>query len=254
MTPAADRARDSGARVVVCGRPFRAVLFDLDGVITDTATLHRQAWAAVFDGFLARHHPNQPPFSEQDYLTYVDGKQRADGVRSFLSSRSVTLAEPDVADLAQRKDRLFREILDREGVHTFAPTVDLLHRLRDAGVPVGVVSASRNAAAVLARAGLLDDLDVRVDGMDAARLHLPGKPDPALFLEAARRIRSDPAEVIVVEDAESGVAAARRGGFGLVVRIAPPGRGAGDNADVVVSRLDEVDWTLGVPGQAAPGR
>lgn len=248
---------DRGPRVLVAGQEYRAVIFDLDGVITDTATLHRKAWAAVFDEFLARHHPEQPPFSDHDYLAHVDGKNREDGVRSFLTSRSITLPDepatadgrdtPSVSALAQRKDRMFHDLLDTEGPHAIAPTVDLIHRLRRAEVPVAVVSASRNAGTVLSRAELADAVDIRVDGLDAGRLALPGKPDPAMFLEAARRLRLDPADAIVVEDAESGVAAGRRGGFGLVVGIAPAEHAADlarSGADVVVPNVDMLSWTV----------
>jgi beta-phosphoglucomutase-like phosphatase (HAD superfamily) len=183
VTPPVEDEPGRGPGVILRGRWFSAVIFDLDGVITDTAAVHRRAWATVFDEFLARHHPEQPEFGEQDYLTYVDGKNRADGVRSFLDSRSITLPETtaedepaagSVAALAERKDRLFHEVLDAEGPHPIAPTVDLIRRLRSAGVPVAVVSASRNAATVLSRAGVA--VDVRVDGIDADRLGLPG-PD-----------------------------------------------------------------------------
>lgn len=249
------RDRESEARVAAAGREFRAVIFDLDGVVTDTATLHRRAWKTLFDGFLTGHDPMQPPFTDEDYLSWVDGKNRSDGIRSFLASRSIAIEEeaapgtdlPSVSRLADRKDRLFHELLDVEGVQTIAPTVALLHRLRDAGVLVAAVSASRNAAAVLARAGLIDEFDTRVDGIDAERLGLAGKPDPALFLEAARRLQTDPAEIVVIEDAESGVAAAHRGGFGLVVGIGSKGRAhalAHRGADVVVNGVDEVEWAI----------
>ena len=266
MTPPVEGEPGRGPGVILRGREFSAVIFDLDGVITDTAAVHRRAWAAVFDEFLARHHPEQPEFGEQDYLTYVDGKNRADGVRSFLDSRSITLPETtaedepaaeSVAALAERKDRLFHEFLDAEGPHPIAPTVDLIRRLRSAGVPVAVVSASRNAATVLSRAGVA--VDVRVDGIDADRLGLPGKPDPALFLEAARRLRLDPADAIVVEDAESGVAAATNGGFGQVVGIATAGHASAlerSGADVVVPDVAALTWSTqsGVERRRGPDR
>ncbi|MFF0814888.1 beta-phosphoglucomutase family hydrolase [Rhodococcus sp. NPDC003318] len=238
--------------VAVCGRAVRAVIFDLDGVITDTAVLHRRAWTAVFDEFLARYDPTQQHFTEQDYLTYVDGKTRTDGTRSFLSARSISLDESSTSDdrdtvagLAERKDRMFRDLLAAEGPHPIAPSVGLIRRLRHGRIPVAVVSASRHAAEVLSAAGLADAVDVRVDGLEAARLRLPGKPDPALFLEAARRLGVAPTDAAVVEDAESGVQAARHGGFGLVVGIAPPLRATAlvrSGADVVVPGVDALDW------------
>ncbi|MFI6430973.1 beta-phosphoglucomutase family hydrolase [Rhodococcus oryzae] len=246
---------DSG--VLIAGHTYRAVLFDLDGVVTDTATLHHRAWKSAFDEFLARNHPAQPPFEIAEYRAYVDGRSRSDGVRSFLAARSISLPDepdPDAANplsvrvLAERKDQLFHDLLRSEGVRTFAPAVELLHSLHSVGVGVAVVSASRNAAQVLSRAGLVDEVDVRVDGIDAARLQLPGKPDPALFLEAARRLETAPNRTVVIEDAESGVIAAHKGDFGLVIGIAPPERAsalADSGAQIVVGRLDELDWSIG---------
>lgn len=238
--------------LTVRGRRFRAVVFDLDGVLTDTANLHRRAWKQVFDAFLTRHDPTQPEFNDADYLTWVDGRQRADGVRSFLASRSITLPETaddtdSVTSLATRKNDLFRDLLHTDGVHTFPAATDLLHRLHDAAVPVAVVTASRNATTVLAAAGLTDCVDALVDGNEAARLTLPGKPDPALFLEALRRLHVAPADTVAVEDAEAGVAAAHRGGFGLVVGVGDATRHDAlrrAGADVAVTDLTDLDVRL----------
>ncbi|CRK51233.1 conserved hypothetical protein [Rhodococcus sp. RD6.2] len=216
--------------------------------------------AVCRDGFLIRLDPAQPPFTDEDYLSWVNGRNRAGGIRSFLASRDIIVEEDaapgapgeTVARLAERKDRLFHELLDGEGSQVIAPTVDPLRRLRGAGVLVAAVSASRNAAAVLSRAGLIDDFDVRVDGVDAQRFGLAGKPDPALFLEAAGRLRTDPAEIVVTEDAESGAAAAHRGGFGLVVGIGSEARSASlkrRGADVVVTGVDAMEWAI----REAPG-
>lgn len=213
--------------------PFDAVVFDLDGVVTDTAALHARAWKRLFDEVLADPRAGlaepAPPFDlAADYRRHVDGRSREDGVQAFLAARGVVLppgAEDDAPDawtvhgLAARKNRLFLDLLATEGVHVFPGTVDLLDRLRAAGTPIGLVTASRNADALLATTGLADAFDVVVDGVVAARLGLPGKPDPAVFLEAARRLGVTPARTAVVEDAVSGVTAARRGGFGLVVGI-----------------------------------
>jgi beta-phosphoglucomutase family hydrolase len=209
----------------------RAVIFDMDGVITDTASVHEAAWKQLFDGYLAERAspgPNANAFSDQDYRRFVDGRARIDGVESFLASRGIRLPrghpDDDVFDetawaLANRKNRLFLQRLDAEGVRVFPSTIGVLDSLRDAGVRTAVVSASKNRAQVLRAAGVEARFDASVDGVDAERLGLPGKPDPALFLEAARRLGVKPAEAVVVEDALAGVEAGRRGGFALVVGV-----------------------------------
>jgi trehalose 6-phosphate phosphatase len=210
-----------------------AFLFDLDGVVTKTATLHAQAWARLFDEFLAARsagdEPKAAPFDPvEDYRAHVDGRTREDGVRGFLASRGIVLPEgrpddgPDretVHGLARRKNAYFRELLLTRGVESFASTVDLVRAARAAGLRVAVVSSSRNAGAVLAAAGLADAFDLLVDGTDLERAGLPGKPAPDLYLEAARRLGTSPERAAVFEDARAGVAAARAGGFALVVGI-----------------------------------
>jgi beta-phosphoglucomutase family hydrolase len=231
-----------------------AVIFDTDGVITDTARVHAAAWKSVFDSYLREHaarlgEPFRPFDVRRDYLRYVDGKPRLDGVRAFLAARGITLpaAGPDVVRaLGERKDVIFVDQIRHHGVTAFPATVALVRELRGRHVPTAAVSASRNCAEVLSRAGVADMFDVRVDGLDAARLDLRGKPDPALFVEAARRLRVPPERAAVVEDALAGVAAGRRGGFGLVIGI-----GRGDHAaalrdsgaDVVVADLGELRIT-----------
>ena len=238
--------------------PYDAVLFDMDGVVTDTASLHAAAWKRLFDDVLAdpraRTHGPQAPFDVvQDYRRYVDGRRREDGVVAFLAARGIELPlgrredEPGdwtVHGLAARKNELFLELLSVEGVRTFTGTTALLERLRDAGTPLGLVTASRNAGALLHAAGLAGVFDVVVDGYVMAELGLPGKPDAATFLEAARRLGVAPARVAVVEDAVSGVTAARSGGFGLVVGIDRAGQrrqleAAG--ADFVLDDVAELD-------------
>jgi alpha,alpha-trehalase len=234
-----------------------AVLFDLDGVVTDTASVHAAAWKRLFDEFLsgrgAGGDEDLGPFSDEDYLRHVDGVPRADGVRRFLRSRGIELPDGEPGDgpdaptangLGNRKDRLFQERLAADGVETFGSTVELVRALRAAGVGVAVFSASRNCQAVLEAAGLGDLFPVRVDGVVAAELGLPGKPDPAVLLEAARRLGAEPGRSVVVEDAEAGVEAGRRGGFALVIgvdRAGAPERLAGSGADVVVADLAEVE-------------
>ena len=230
----------------------RGVVFDLDGVLTDTAALHFAAWHELFDGVL----DSISPFTLDDYRRYVDGRGRTDGVAGVLAARHVTLSQGEPADppsahtvhgLAARKDELYIARLERDGPHPFASSVTLLRALRAAAVPVAVASASHHCRHVLDAAGLAGLVDAVVDGVDADRLHLPGKPDSAVFLEAARRLGVPPAQAAVVEDAEAGVEAGRRGGFGLVVGIARQGDGRAlrdRGADLVVGDLGELPVEL----------
>ncbi|MFQ6230932.1 trehalose-phosphatase [Nocardia sp. NPDC002869] len=219
-------------------RRHDAVIFDMDGVVTDSASIHAAVWTELFDAFLAARRAasgqDRSPFTEVDYLKYVDGKPRYRGVADFLASRDIRLPWGDPGDsgsaetvcgLGNRKDHLFRERIARDGVVAFESTVALVRRLRSAGVRTAVFTASRNCEQVLTAAGLAHLFEVRVDGMDAEELGLPGKPDPAVLREAAARLHSAPGRVVVVEDAEAGVAAGRNGGFGLVVGIDRAGSG-----------------------------
>jgi beta-phosphoglucomutase family hydrolase len=220
----------------------RAVLFDLDGVLTPTAEIHRQAWGELF-----RDHG----FTDQDYLDHVDGKPRYDGVRSFLASRHVTLPEgaptdppgsDSVCALGNWKNALFTTVLERDGISAYPGSLATLSLLDEWGIPSAVVSSSRNAQAVLRAAGLHDRFAVVVDGEVAARRDIAGKPAPDMFLVAAGELGVDPHDTVVVEDAVSGVAAGVAGGF-VVVGV---DRGAGretlldTGASVVVEDLDEL--------------
>ncbi|MBK6312056.1 MAG: beta-phosphoglucomutase family hydrolase [Candidatus Microthrix sp.] len=230
---------------------FHAVLFDLDGVITPTAIVHRHAWTEMFDEFLA-DRGGQEPFTDADYVDYVDGKPRTDGVRSLLRSRGIELpeGEPDdppsaesIAGLGTRKNLRFNEVLLRDGVTAYPGSVTLLDRLADTDLELAIVSSSRNARQVLDAAGLLDRFEVIVDGNVGADAHLPGKPAPDFFLHAASQVGCTVGEAVVVEDAISGVAAGAAGHFGLVIGV---DRGAGADAlrtagaDVVVDDLAEL--------------
>lgn len=236
---------------------MEAVIFDLDGVVTRTADVHAEAWKRLFDEYLAmrerRRGESFEPFdSRSDYLRFVDGKPRYDGVVSFLESRGIELppgapGDPEeretVCGLGNRKNRYFLDALERTGAAPYPTTLELIATLRERGVRIAIVSSSRNCRAVLEAAGIRELFDVRVDGLDAAALGLAGKPDPALFLEAARRLGVEPAHAAVVEDAISGVEAGRRGHFGLVIGV---DRGAqrealaAAGADLVVGDLAEV--------------
>ncbi|MET0879990.1 MAG: beta-phosphoglucomutase family hydrolase [Acidimicrobiales bacterium] len=237
-------------------RDVDAVIFDVDGVVTDTARIHADAWTAVFDDLLRRRADTGcelAPFTPDDYLAYVDGRSRFDGVTSFLASRGIELphGSPDdppgndtVCAVGNRKDRSFVDLILRDGVQAFPDTVSLIDRLAEAGIAVAAVSASRNTGDVLRAGHVIDRFAVRVDGVVADRLGLAGKPDPALFLEAAQRLGVRPDRAVVVEDAQAGVEAGRRGGFALVIGLARAGSGetlAEHGADVVVADLDAVD-------------
>ncbi len=235
---------------------YRAVVFDLDGVITDTASVHADAWRQVFDDYLtglpARVGEDHRPFEQGDYLRHVDGRPRYAGVDGFLRSRGVVLPWGDPADpperetvcgLGNRKNKVFHERLRHQGVRSFEDGVSLVRRVRAAGLGAAIISASTNAREVLEAVGLEDLFPVRVDGVVAAELGLPGKPDPAVLIEAARRLDVAPEAAVVVEDAEAGVRAGRQGGFGLVIGVARDRHGEGlltKGADVVVQLLDEV--------------
>lgn len=204
----------------------QALLFDLDGVLTKTAVVHTAAWKAMFDAFLAER--GLPEFVDNDYLEYVDGKPRPDGITSFLASRGITLpiGEPDdpataetVHGLGARKNALVLEIIDRDGVEAYPDAIVYLDAAAAAGVHVAVVSSSANCRRVLEVAGLADRFPLVVDGVVIAAEGLRGKPAPDCFLLAARRLGVEPADAAVFEDALSGVNAGRDGAFGTVVGV-----------------------------------
>ena len=250
---------DSGQRVRIDPRFHDAVLFDTDGVITDTASLHAAAWATMFDEYLSGRTgspvENHDPFTPADYLHFIDGKPRYDGVRDFLASRGISLpwgAPTDpatdaataqtVCGLGNRKQELFSAAI-ADGVPVFDSTVALIRQLIGAGMRVAVFSASRNCATVLESAGIAGLFEVRIDGVVADELGLPGKPDPAMLLEAANRLGCRPGRAVVVEDSEAGVTAGRAGGFGLVIGVDRTGESGARlrqcGADVVVGDLAE---------------
>ena len=228
-----------------------AVLFDLDGVLTPTAEVHMRAWHRLFTDYFTTHGIT-PAYSEDDYFAYVDGKPRYDGVRSALASRGLHLAEgsPDdppgaetVAGLGNAKNAVLHELIEADGVQPYPGSVALLDHLVERGIPVAVVSSSRNARGVLRASGLLDRFEVIVDGHDADHPEIDGKPAPDMFVKAATDLGATPDRSVVVEDAVSGVRAGRAGDFGLVVGV---DRGAGADelraagADVVVTDLAEL--------------
>jgi beta-phosphoglucomutase family hydrolase len=231
---------------------IRACLFDLDGVLTRTATVHFAAWKRTFDEFLQTHDPGTGEFTQADYNAYVDGRHRADGVRGFLASRSIVLPEgapgdpPDAATvhaIAARKNELVLRELEEHGVEVYEGSVAYLRAVKEAGLATAVVTASANGAQVIAAGGFADLIDARVDGVVAARDGLRGKPEPDTFLAGARALGVEPAAAVVYEDALAGVAAGRAGDFGFVVgvdRVGQAAQLAEMGADVVVQDLSEL--------------
>lgn len=241
---------------IISPEQFDAVIFDMDGVVTQTAHVHAAAWKKMFDAYLAartaRTGDSYAAFSvAQDYTRYVDGKPRYDGVRDFLEARGIRLPEGTSADppdaetvrgLGNRKNAYFQQVLDEQGAECYDTTVALIRQLHNAGIKTAIISASRNARAVLAAAGVDELFDARVDGLDAEAQGLPGKPAPDVFLAAAAQLGADPRRAVVVEDAQSGVQAGRAGGFGLVVGVDRAGQREelAKFADLVVEDLAEL--------------
>ncbi|WP_308170504.1 beta-phosphoglucomutase family hydrolase [[Mycobacterium] fortunisiensis] len=225
-----------------------ACLFDLDGVLTDTASVHKKAWKAMFDDYLRqRAERTGEPFVafdiDDDYLRYVDGKRREDGVRSFLTSREIELPEEDIEALGNRKNAAFHETLQKDGVQVFDGSRRYLQAAADAGLRRAVVSSSANTEEVLRITGLDRFIEQRVDGVTMRKEHITGKPAPDSFLRAAALLGVSPAHAAVFEDALAGVAAGRAGKFGFVVGVDRVGQAEQlrrDGADVVVTDLAEL--------------
>jgi beta-phosphoglucomutase family hydrolase len=218
---------------------LQAVLFDLDGVLTDTASVHERAWCRLFTETLG---DGVAPYTPADYFTHIDGKPRGEGVRAVLESRGLNASPGRVEELGDRKNAIFLAELDENGARVFPGAVELLDWLDHRVTPKAVVSSSRNADAVLRAAGLRRLIDLVVDGNTALARGIAGKPAPDTYLYAARCVGAAPAGAVVVEDATSGTRAGRAGGFHVV----GVDRGAGRQsllsagADVVVDELDEV--------------
>jgi beta-phosphoglucomutase family hydrolase len=232
----------------------RACLFDMDGVLTDTASVHGEAWKRTFDAYLReRLGPDAEPFDlARDYALYVDGKRREDGVRDFLASRGIELPEggpddgPDaetVHGIGKRKNALVLELIAERGVDVYPGSLRFVDAARDAGLRTAVVSSSANTELILNRAGIADRFEARVDGVRIASEGLKGKPAPDSFLRAAELLGVEPTAAAVFEDALAGVAAGRAGGFATTVgvdRHGQPDALREHGADTVVSDLAEL--------------
>jgi beta-phosphoglucomutase family hydrolase len=219
-----------------------ACLFDLDGVLTQTAKVHAKAWKQTFDEFLSGQKGQAPFDLVRDYDEYVDGKPREDGVRSFLDSRGIAYDEALVHQLATTKDETFLGLIHADGVETYPGSIRYLDAVRKAGIRTAVVSSSKNTTEVLKAAGIAG-FDAQVDGNVAQDEHLHGKPAPDTYLEAARMLQLGAEACAVFEDALAGVAAGRAGRFGRVVGVDRAGQKDAllqHGADVVVDDLEEL--------------
>lgn len=227
----------------------------MDGVITQTASLHAEAWKEMFDTFLEKQDGEayESLSIEQDYKLYIDGKPRFDGVRSFLESRHIVLPEgqPDdapgketVYGLGMQKNELFLDSLDKEGAQVYPDTLEMLKKWKEAGLKLAVISSSRNCRRIMESAGLLDMFDALVDGVLSEEKQLKGKPAPDIFLEASNMLGVDAPDAVVIEDAVAGVEAGKKGNFGLVIGVARKNEEkllTAAGADVVIKKLTELE-------------
>jgi len=237
---------------------FQGIIFDLDGVVTKTAQVHAAAWKEMFDEYLRlREKRDGEVFKEftyeEDYLTYVDGKPRYNGVQSFLESRAVQILFGDPGDhsdketvcgLGNRKNDKFLEVLNKEGVQAYDSTIAIIKQLKLENLRIGVASSSKNCLPILKKTGLESYFETRVDGVVSAELKLQGKPKGDIFVKAAENLNIDPKSSIVVEDAVSGVQAGKNGGFGLVIGLARENNQKDlleNGADVVVDDFEGVN-------------
>jgi beta-phosphoglucomutase family hydrolase len=242
---------------------FKAVIFDLDGVITKTALVHSSAWTRMFNDYLVyrgkEYNEKQDEFThEHDYLPFVDGKPRYKGVSDFLISRQIEIpfglpsdsaGMETVCGLGNRKNEYFNRILENEGVEVYDSTINLIHELNSHKIKIGVASSSANCKKVLERAGILNLFQTRVDGEVSAMLGLKGKPEPDIFTTACDNLKVPYKLAIIIEDAVSGVQAGRKGNFGFVLGVAREGNTAEllkNGAHKVVSDINEIGGIQGL--------
>jgi beta-phosphoglucomutase family hydrolase len=236
---------------------FDAVIFDMDGVITKTAVVHSLAWKKMFDEYLRfREKKYQEPFHEfthaDDYLSFVDGRPRYQGVETFLKSRGINIpfGKPEdepltetVCGLGNRKNEVFNQVLEEDGVELYESTLKLIRDLLQSGIKVGVATSSKNCVLILKKAGITNLFETRVDGVVSAKLGLKGKPEPDIFTTASDNLGTKYSRTVVVEDAVSGVQAGSKGRFGLVIGVARENNAhelKANGADVVVEDLSEI--------------
>jgi trehalose 6-phosphate phosphatase len=237
---------------------IEALIFDLDGVITQTRKTHKKAWKATFDNFFAEPGTgllSQQAMSEEDYQDYVDGKPRYVGVQSFLESRSIKLplGNPDdepgyetICAVGNLKNKLFNELLESEGVEIYNDAIAKLRDWKKQGIKTAIVSSSKNCQKIIIAAGIEDLFNTRVDGMVSVEIGLKGKPDPDIFTEAARRLNARPENSVVFEDAIAGVQAGQKGYFGLVVgvnRFNNKQALLDNGADITIDNFSELDFS-----------
>lgn len=232
---------------------IKAAIFDMDGVITQTAIQHEKAWKKLFDDFLKSRKEKFSSFNHNDYLTYVDGKPRYNGVASFLQSRNIELlyGEPSdspetntICGLGNRKNQYFLNTIKDEGVEVYQDTISQIKKWKSYGLKIAVISSSKNCEAILSKAGILDLFDARVDGVISEELNLTGKPEPDIFIEAALQLNIPKEKAIVFEDAESGVRAGKAGNFKFVFGVKREGGKLGllaHGAHWVIRNLEEVE-------------
>ncbi len=233
---------------------YKAAIFDMDGVLTQTAQIHAKAWKEMFDEYLkGKQGDNFEPLDiNRDYEKYIDGVLRQEGVRNFLQSRNINIPEGQPDDdpkketlhgLGNRKNEMFLKVIDKEGVEVYQDALELLQVWQKRNVKLAVISSSRNCKHILEKAGIARFFEVRVDGVVSREQDLESKPAPDIFLKAAERLQSHPDETIVIEDAQLGVQAGKRGEFGLVVGVARHGENEAlitGGADIVVKQLTEL--------------
>jgi beta-phosphoglucomutase family hydrolase len=256
-TNRARSARQPESKYAITRDQYDAVLLDLDGVITDTASVHAACWKQMFDEYLQKRATQRGEVFRAfdlatDYRLYVDGKPRYDGVRDFLTSRGIQLPEGSqddpseaetVGGLGNRKNDLVNKIIEDKGVKPYEGSVELIHQLRRHGFKIAVVTSSQNCEAVLKAANLHAFFDVRVDGNTIYEQKLAGKPAPDTYLTAAKLLGVAPSRAVVIEDALSGVEAGSNGKFGLVIGVARKGNAEElrqHGAHLVVNDLSEL--------------
>ena len=233
---------------------YTAAILDMDGVVTQTALLHAEAWKEMFDAFLqARFGENyRPLIIEKDYRQYIDGIPRFDGVANFLKSRDIKIPEGEYGDephmetiygLGNRKNEIFRALVAAKGAYVYEDALEMLEKWKKANIKLAIISSSRNCKYIIGSAGLTDLFDARVDGEIMAEEKLPGKPEPDIFLTACENLGVEPSAAIILEDSIAGIKAGKSGNFAQVIGVARHGdekelKEAG--ADLIVEKLTEL--------------